>query len=434
MVHIVTFYTPVNYWKTRKPTCSQKNDEDTNQCNYRKTGSCQYVYERLVFLTFCIIQFNLFPQRFKLTCVRIVLLLFLNPWTILLNSAIKFPQQCAEYHLIYLNVHISRHYLGTNAFKKSLESYTINIYILIGERIPAIPAPHALQGPVLSHHVSVCVCCRYGSVILRVWPCFLVAVVRLASHVVRKKKKKNPRCKPRPSFSSVPHRCRRGNNGAGLVIGDPAGASLSVCRYRTCWAPVLLPLLTLALCSICLSCGTAFLAVHLGFHCRRPSFLPSFRLLWLYLRSGAPVPWLLLLLLSCYLISFSSSTAYLLTAASSLHLPWRQHQRMRRQSRLAAVYLDAPVGLAGGYVQDLGWTWSDGVISHGSSSRGCSGPPCRRQRARMWQSAFLCGRMFLAPRRAPLQDSRTFIECVQLYCCYCSFQSYWKDARRQWTS
>jgi hypothetical protein len=63
-----------------------------------------------------------------------------------------------------------------------------------------------------------------------------------------------------------------------------------------------------------------------------------------------------LLLLSCYLISFSSSTAYLLTAASSLHLPWRQHQLMRRQSQLAAVYLDAPVGLAGGYVQDLGST------------------------------------------------------------------------------
>ena len=40
-------------------------------------------------------------------------------------------------------------------------------------------------------------------------------------------------------------------------------------------------------------------------------------------------------------------------------------------------------------------------------------------------------RMFLPPRRAPLEDSRGFIECVQLCCC---FQSDRKDGRRQWTS
>jgi hypothetical protein len=112
------------------------------------------------------------------------------------------------------------------------------------------------------------------------------------SRFAPKKEEKIPRCKPRSSFSSIPRRRRHGNNGAGPVIGDPTGASLSVCRYRACWASVLLPILTLELRSVCLSCSTAFLAVHLGFHCRRPSFLPSFRLLWLYLRSGAPVPWL----------------------------------------------------------------------------------------------------------------------------------------------
>jgi hypothetical protein len=64
----------------------------------------------------------------------------------------------------------------------------IHINVLIGERIPAISAPHALQGPVLCRHMSACVYCRYGLVILHVWPCFLVAVVRPASHAVRQKK------------------------------------------------------------------------------------------------------------------------------------------------------------------------------------------------------------------------------------------------------
>jgi hypothetical protein len=152
----------------------------------------------------------------------------------------------------------------------------VYIYILIGERIPAIPAPRALQGLVLCHHVSACVCCRYGSVILRVWPCFLVAVVRPASHAVCQKKEKKSSLQASPQLQlrslSPPPQEQRGwphhwRPRRRFLIRLPLPRLLSL---------VLLPLLTLALCSVCLSCGTAFLAIHLGFHCRRPSFLSGF--------------------------------------------------------------------------------------------------------------------------------------------------------------
>jgi hypothetical protein len=163
-----------------------------------------------------------------------------------------------------------------------------NIYILIGERIPAIPAPHAR--PVLCHHVSVCV--------LPIWIGHPACVAMFScgcgssglSRCAPKKKEKNSSLQASPQLqlrspSPLPReqwgRPRHWRPRRRFLIRLPLPCLLS---------PVLLPLLTLALRFVCLSCGTAFLAVHLGFHCRRPSFLLGFRLLWLYLRSGAPVP------------------------------------------------------------------------------------------------------------------------------------------------
>jgi hypothetical protein len=189
-----------------------------------------------------------------------------------------------------------------------------------------------------------------------VWPCFLVAVVRPASHAVRQKKRKKSSLQASPQLQlrspSPPPREQRGwprhwRPRRRFLIRLPLPRLLSP---RSSSSPDPRIVFCLSQLRHCLPRCTSRVSLLASIV---PPWLPI-ALVLSQIRCASAL--IALLLLSCYLISFSSSTAYLLTAASSLHLPWRQHQLMRRQSRLAAVYLDAPVGLAGSYVQDLGWT------------------------------------------------------------------------------